>query len=437
MNQSAGYVGVAETAGRRGRTALEHAGRTETTLAVASLLAIALHVADDNFFQPPPGTSAGDHLVSGLVPLVVVCAVAAAYPRLRAGARAALALVFGILGIVIGGIEPAYYGPKIGLSGDDYTGLLALAGGVVLLGVGVVTLWRSRRRDDGLVRRYGRRLLLTVAGALVVAFVLFPLSLSYGFTHAARTKTASGDLGAPYRTVAFETPDGLRLKGWFVPSRNGATVIVFPGKKGSQKHARMLTRHGYGVLVFDRRGEGDSEGDPNALGWAFSRDLEGALRFLRVRADVDDARIGAIGLSVGGEALLEASAKTRGFAAIVSDGAGARSVREDVVHMRASKVPEIVNSAVLTAGVTVFANQLPPPSLVDLVPKIAPTAVFFIHATKGAAGEDNNPDYFDAAGNPKRIWKIETSHTHGLTDHPQEYERRVVGFFDRTLRPTS
>jgi hypothetical protein len=71
------------------------------------------------------------------------------------------------------------------------------------------------------------------------------------------------------------------------------------------------------------------------------------------------------------------------------------------------------------------------------VPKIAPTAVFFIHATKGAAGEDNNPDYFDAAGTPKRIWKIETSHTHGLTAHPQEYERRVIAFFDRWLLPAS
>jgi predicted acyl esterase len=26
----------------------------------------------------------------------------------------------------------------------------------------------------------------------------------------------------------------------------------------------MLVRYGYGVLLFDRRGEGESEGDPNA-----------------------------------------------------------------------------------------------------------------------------------------------------------------------------
>ena len=30
----------------------------------------------------------------------------------------------------------------------------------------------------------------------------------------------------------------------------------------------MLVRHGYGVLLFDRRGEGESNGDPNEFGWA-------------------------------------------------------------------------------------------------------------------------------------------------------------------------
>ena len=38
----------------------------------------------------------------------------------------------------------------------------------------------------------------------------------------------------------------------------------------------MLVRHGYGVLLFDRRGEGDSEGDPNAVGWDGDRDIKAA-----------------------------------------------------------------------------------------------------------------------------------------------------------------
>src|SRR5207237_10865957 len=156
---------------------------------------------------------------------------------------------------------------------------------------------------------------------VTLSSVIFPLSLSYAFTHVARSTTASGDLGAPHETVAFEASDGLTLKGWFVPSKNGATVIVYPGKKGTQEHARMLVRHGYGVLVFDRRGEGESEGDPNALGWGFDRDLEGALRFLRGRADVDTARIGGLGLSVGGGALLQTGAETKDLQAGISGGA--------------------------------------------------------------------------------------------------------------------
>jgi len=413
---------------------LARAAALETKLAVVGLGVVSLHVFDDSFLQREPGTAAVDHLLSGLVPLAVLIGTAMLYHRLRPGLRATLAVVLGVLGIVIGGSEAAYYGPKEGLSADDYTGLLAVAGGLLLVAVGAATLWRTRRRDDAIAWRYTRRVLLATASVLVGSFVLFPLALSYGFTHIARTETAQGSLGAQYTAVAFDASDGLRLKGWFVPSRNGATVIVFPGRKGTQKHARMLVRHGYGVLVFDRRGEGESEGDPNALGWGFDRDLKGALAFLRGRPDVDANRIGGLGLSVGGEALLQTAAETRDLKAVVSDGAGSRSVREDTVHMRLAKVPEIVFSGVMTSGTALFSNQPPPPNLKRLAGEIRPTPVFFIYAERGAGGEDNNPDYYKAKHGAKQIWKIATSHTHGLSARPKEYDRRVIGFFDRSLR---
>jgi uncharacterized protein len=426
-------VAATQVVERAGVWARVRSARLETKLAVGGLSAIALHVLDDNFFQRAPGTTVADHLISALVPLAILIAAALAYPRVRAGLRASIAIAIGLLGIVIGAIEPAYYWSKEGLSGDDYTGLLAAAGGLLLVIVGLAVLWRSRKRDDSLLWRYPRRGLLAIGAALTLGFVIFPLSLSYGFTHAARTTTERGNLGRPYETVSFESSDGLSLNGWFVPSKNGATVIVYPGKKGTQKHARMLTRHGYGVLVLDRRGEGDSEGDANALGWGFDGDLKGAIAYLRSRSDVDRSRIGGLGLSVGGEAFLQTAAETKQLGAVVSDGAGSRSVREDVVRMRAGKAPEIFFSSVMTAGTALFSNEAPPPSLKDLSGQIT-TPVFFIHAVKGAGGEENNPEYYAAARGPKQIWKIDTSHTHGLTDYPEEYERRVIGFFDQTLR---
>ena len=115
-----------------------------------------------------------------------------------------------------------------------------------------------------------------------------------------------------------------------------------------------------------------------------------------------------------------------------STAAGARSVREDTIHTSLHKVPEIVFSGVITAGTALFSNRLPPPNLKTLAARIESPA-FFIYATRGAGGEDNNPEYYEAAGGQRQIWKIDTTHTHGLSTRPREYKRRVVDFFDRTL----
>ena len=243
--------------------------RREAALFVLGIALIALHVLDDNFLQPQPGTSPGDHLVSGLVPLALLGLAAWGYPRLRGGRRGALALFLGVLGVV-SSIEAVHYARNVGVSGDDYTGLLALPAGLLLLGLGVVTLWRTRRTEGSLAWRYPRRALFGVAGLLVLAFVVFPVSLGYITTHAARAVVPANHLGVSYEDVTFTTSDGLELEGWYVPSKNGAAVIATPGRNGPQKQTRMLARHGYGVLLFDRRGEGPARATRTRSGGAAS-----------------------------------------------------------------------------------------------------------------------------------------------------------------------
>ena len=94
----------------------------------------------------------------------------------------------------------------------------------------------------------------------------------------------------------------------------------------------MLVRHGYGVLLFDRRGEGASDGDPNAFGWAATETSTPLSPSCSSRPDVDRDRIGGIGLSVGGETLLQTAAESDGLRAVVADGAGSRSLREDLAR---------------------------------------------------------------------------------------------------------
>ena len=124
--------------------------------------------------------------------------------------------------------------------------------------------------------------------------------------------------------MTVTTSDGLDLAGWYVPSKNGAAVIAFHGRTKAQPHARMLARHGYGVLILDRRGEGESEGDGSMFGWGGTPDIHAAVDFLKARPDVDPARIGGIGFSVGGEVMLQAAAENPDLAAVVSEGAGSR-----------------------------------------------------------------------------------------------------------------
>ena len=127
--------------------------------------------------------------------------------------------------------------------------------------------------------------------------------------------------------------DGRRLSAWYVPSRNGAAVLLSHGSGGSRgrvvAHVRMLARHGYGVLALDNPGNGESDGHSNGLGDNAQPAIAAGLDYLEHRPDVNPERIAGFGLSLGGEVLLMMLPPTTGrLAAVVSDGA-ARPVDGD------------------------------------------------------------------------------------------------------------
>jgi len=412
------------------------AGRAETLVVRVAMALAALWVLDDAFWHREPGTAAGDHLASGLVPVVLAVLLALGYPRLRAGARATALLTAGPLMVVAGVADGARHVAIDRLAGADITAILAGVAGVVLTALGIVVLWRSRRRDGPVLRRCARRALIAVAAALYGVFAVLGVAIAIVVNHTARAPVQPADLGRPYEEVALRTSDGLRLAGWYLPSRNGAAVIAFPGRSGPVRHARLLARHGYGVLLVDRRGEGRSEGDPNARGWGGEPDLRVAISYLQLRPDVRDGRIGGLGLSVGGELLLQAAAHDERLRAVVSEGAGMRSAAEQK-HMPGAP-PEplrwIAPITAETAAGVVLSDHLPPPDLADLMRRIPPRPVLLIRGMRGNGDEALNRVYRDAGRPSAALWEIgRAGHTGGLSAVPGEYERRVVAFFDRAL----
>ena len=202
---------------------------------------------------------------------------------------------------------------------------------------------------------------------IVLLQVGYPLTVAYVGTHVALP--APSVAGPDYEDVEIVTSDGVVLRGWYLPSRNLAAVITYPGRERAQRYAEFLARHGYGVLLLDRRGQGGSTGDPNSYGWEGLHDIAAAIAFLEGRPDVDPDRIGGMGFSVGGEVLLETAARTPGLRAVVAEGAGFRSIRE-FRHVAAASWFGFPLVCFATLGTAAFAGRMPPPDLTALVGRI-------------------------------------------------------------------
>jgi uncharacterized protein len=388
---------------------------------------VLVHIAVDAFVAVEPGVHRSDHLAAAFVPGGIVLAAIWLKAGLRPGLRAAVDIVVGALALVGGGLAVSHAAAS-GPAGDDWTGMLLVPAGLALLAVGGGLLWTSRKRHGHWLLR---RLLLSVVAVIVAYSFVLPVGMAIVATHRPRKPVQPVSFQRPSQPVRVRTSDGLTLMGLYVPSRNGAAVITYP-REWTAGQARLLAAHGFGVLMLDMRGHGASDGDPDAFGWGATKDLDAAVAWLRERSDVREGRVGGIGLSVGGEQLLEAAAGNQGLQAVVSEGAGERSVRETALYGLRG-LPSLPAAAVQTAALAVFSGKTPPPNLRDLVGAIAPRPVLLIYAGQGAGGEELQPQYA-AAGRSVTLWKIaRAGHTGGLAAAPSEYGKRVVTFFDDAL----
>ncbi len=69
----------------------------------------------------------------------------------------------------------------------------------------------------------------------------------------------------------IKTEDNLTIHGWYASSENAiATIIMSHGNAGNISHRidimRLLVRYGFNVMMYDYRGYGRSEGEPNEEG---------------------------------------------------------------------------------------------------------------------------------------------------------------------------
>src|SRR3989449_10660329 len=131
------------------------------------------------------------------------------------------------------------------------------------------------------------------------------------------------------RDIAFKTEDGVTLRGWlYLPDRTAgqaATVVMAHGFSAVKemyldRFAEVFAASGLGVLVFDNRTFGASDGEPRQHidPWQQVRDYRDAITFAETVAEVDRTRIGVWGSSYSGGHVLVMGAIDRRVRCVVS-----------------------------------------------------------------------------------------------------------------------
>ena len=137
----------------------------------------------------------------------------------------------------------------------------------------------------------------------------------------------------PYEDVSFNAPDGVTLKGWWVPAPEArGTVVLVHGLNRSRiemvKKVPFLHKQGWNALLFDLRHHGESGGSASSFGFFEKQDVHAATAFARSRAQ---GPVVLWGVSLGGASATLAAAEDPGVAALVCDSSY-RSLRDTVSH---------------------------------------------------------------------------------------------------------
>lgn len=300
-----------------------------------------------------------------------------------------------------------------------------------------------RKRD----RRYWMKFFtIYFLTAFVALYVIVPIALTYIVSHPRRLPidgASPADFDLSYETVTFQSSDGVNLSGWYIPSQNGAAIIAVHANDGNRTgvlyHANVLAGHGYGVLLFDVRGFGESEGStyPYPAG-GMSEDVIGAAAYLQTRDDVDPDRIGAMGLSLGAIMVLRAAGVSDSIQAVWSDGADEATLADIEAQLPAPLYSAYIRPTwALTMWMWGVQGDVPGPLVSEHIADISPRPIFLIGAESTTEIEDNRM-FYALAGEPKTLWELpDSGHIAGLFTHPDEYQQRMLAFFDAALLPAA
>ena len=244
-----------------------------------------------------------------------------------------------------------------------------------------------------------------------------------------------------YLEISFTSEDNVQLTGWYIPPQNDTIIILLHGYASNRSsildHAHYLAQAGYGILLYDMRGHGESGGRYRSGGWADVTDVAAAVTFLKSEVGNHDEHIAVFGFSVGGQVALRAAAEIDEIEAVIADGPGIINNQDAPEATNAYEVALHVGEIIVNKGTEWRTGVQEPASVTEIVGSIAPKPILFI-ATGEEQGSENRivSGYYQAANEPKTIWLIpEAYHGAGLAARPNEYPEQILQFLNGVFPP--
>jgi fermentation-respiration switch protein FrsA (DUF1100 family) len=275
--------------------------------------------------------------------------------------------------------------------------------------------------------------LISIAALSVVVWFTYQGSMNYVHPH--RKLAPEGEtpasLGVSYEDVVLVTVDGVQLQAWYTPSQNGAVILVGHGYKGRRAIVthEMFARYGYGVLTWDFRAHGASGGELSTMGYNESLDVQAALDYALAQPRVQS--VGAHGSSMGAVASIYAAAQRPEIMAVVADSA---------YYNLQAQLDKTLDIAVLRPLVRLFAEwetelDMDLPSPADRIGEISPRPILIIQGNADSIIPVESAErLYKAAGEPRFLWVEDgVDHVEMRKIFPEEYEQRVIEFFDQYL----
>lgn len=272
-------------------------------------------------------------------------------------------------------------------------------------------------------------LLLTACGA--------GASWVAGGTLIAGSQHAVAAPDAGLHTVKLALPGGQPVEGWLLPGKGKGALLLLHGIRADRTQmlarARFLHGAGYTVLLIDLPGHGASPAPAITFGLREGAAVKASLDYLR--RGYPGERVGVIGVSLGAASYVLCADCVRADAVVLeSMYPTIEEALEDRLRMRVGALAPFLSPLLLgqlSLRLGIEPAQLRP---IARMPQLgAPVFIASgdadLHTTIAETRR-----IFEAAKGDKTLWEVRgAAHVDLHRFAPAEYERRILGFFDKHL----